>query len=88
MTQFLRDFLEMNLPKAAEGKKSHTKLGVLDTKIGNVIQEALGVKCESSEVIQELFRFALLWVCLSHAMMTEAFVCISFILSKRSSQEV
>jgi len=52
----LQTFLEMNLPKAKPGKKSKFTLGVSDPKLGNSIQETLGVKCKANEQVQELLR--------------------------------
>ncbi|KAF5460023.1 hypothetical protein F2P56_019923 [Juglans regia] len=56
MTDELRSFLELNLPKVKEGKKTKFRLGITDTKIGSHIQEATKIPCESGEFIHELLR--------------------------------
>lgn len=56
VTPYLGDWLEMNLPKTKPGKKAKHSLGVIDHKIGNVIQESLGINCESNDTVLELIR--------------------------------
>ena len=56
MTDELRNFLELNLPKVKEGKKAKYSLGVMETKIGSHISEATGIPCQSNEFVQELLR--------------------------------
>jgi len=56
MTQDLHDFLEANIPKPKEGKKSKITLGVVDPKIGNVITETMKTKCVSDKLAKELIR--------------------------------
>lgn len=56
MTDELRSFLELNLPKAKEAKKQKFRLGIADTKIGSHIHEVTKIPCESGEFILELFR--------------------------------
>lgn len=59
LTDFLMNFLEQNLP--AIKKKSSTKkpkfvLGLQDSKLGGTLQETLGISCENSSRVSELFR--------------------------------
>eukprot|EP01006_Ploeotia_vitrea_P045136 TRINITY_DN66917_c10_g1_i1.p1 TRINITY_DN66917_c10_g1~~TRINITY_DN66917_c10_g1_i1.p1 ORF type:complete len:527 (-),score=343.95 TRINITY_DN66917_c10_g1_i1:50-1597(-) len=56
LTDFLRNFLEMNLPKAKEGKKNRVVLGVLDNDIGHAVQNTLGVKCQNNTAVLEMVR--------------------------------
>jgi len=56
MTVTLKDFLELNLPQAKPGKLTKYILGVMEPKVGNMVQETLGIKCESSEIVHELLR--------------------------------
>jgi len=59
MTEFLQNFLEMNLPKGKkkkEGKKKKTKVMVVDSKLGNCISEVMGVKVITGEKVEELVR--------------------------------
>ncbi|KQK17049.1 nucleolar protein 56 [Brachypodium distachyon] len=56
MTDELRNFLELNLPKAKEGKKAKYSLGVMEPKVGSHITEATGIPCQSNEFVQELLR--------------------------------
>lgn len=56
MTDELRSFLELNLPKVKEGKKTKFRLGITDTKIGSHIHEATKIPCESGDFIHELLR--------------------------------
>jgi len=56
MTDELRNFLELNLPKVKEGKKAKYSLGVMEAKIGSHISEATGIPCQSNEFVQELLR--------------------------------
>ncbi|XP_059443156.1 nucleolar protein 56-like [Corylus avellana] len=56
MTDELRSFLELNLPKVKEVKKSKFRLGIADTKIGSHIHEVTKIPCESGEFILELLR--------------------------------
>lgn len=51
LTQNLYNFLELNL-----GKEKKAALGVVDTKIGNIITEKLQIKCKSGSLIMELIR--------------------------------
>ena len=43
LSETLRDFLEMNLPKAKKEKKPKFSLGVQDSKLGNSISETMQV---------------------------------------------
>ena len=58
VNDFLRVFLEQNVPKAKkkESKAPKVILGVQDQKLAGSIQEELGFSCESSTRIQELCR--------------------------------
>ncbi|KAL4192916.1 hypothetical protein AMTRI_Chr06g174360 [Amborella trichopoda] len=56
LTDELRNFLELNLPKVKDGKKPKFSLGVSDTKIGSHISEVTGVPCHSSKFDLELIR--------------------------------
>ncbi|KAE8781296.1 nucleolar protein 56-like [Hordeum vulgare] len=56
MTDELRNFLELNLPKVKEGKKAKFRVGVMEPKVGSHITEATGIPCESNDYIQELLR--------------------------------
>jgi hypothetical protein len=44
MSDYLRDFLEQNLPKVKD-KKSKVVLGVGEEKLGSAIQEGTGIPC-------------------------------------------
>ncbi|GJN33333.1 hypothetical protein PR202_gb21924 [Eleusine coracana subsp. coracana] len=56
MTDELRNFLELNLPKVKEGKKAKYSVGVMEPKVGSHISEATGIPCQSNEFVQELLR--------------------------------
>ncbi|CAA7051859.1 unnamed protein product [Microthlaspi erraticum] len=56
MTDELRSFLELNLPKVKEGKKPNFSLGVSEPKIGSCIFEATKIPCESNDFVHELLR--------------------------------
>ncbi|KAJ0890455.1 putative Nop domain, helix hairpin bin domain superfamily, Nop domain superfamily protein [Helianthus annuus] len=56
MTDELRNFLELSLPKVKEGKKAKFSLGVVDPKIGSHIQEETKIPCQSNEFVSELIR--------------------------------
>ncbi|KAH0853539.1 hypothetical protein HID58_093098 [Brassica napus] len=56
MSEELRSFLELNLPKAEEGKETKFSLGVSDPKLGSCISEATKIPCQSNEFVQELLR--------------------------------
>ncbi|KAL6902139.1 hypothetical protein ACP4OV_005015 [Aristida adscensionis] len=56
MTDELRSFLELNLPKPKEGKKAKYSLGVVEPKVGSHISETTGIPCQSNEFVQELLR--------------------------------
>lgn len=53
---YLKNFLEVNLPKAKPGKKAKFVLGIGDAKLGAQLNETLGVTSESNELVQELLR--------------------------------
>jgi len=56
MSDELRSFLELNLPKVKEGKKPKFSLGVSEPKIGSCIFEATKIPCQSNEFVHELLR--------------------------------
>lgn len=56
MTDELRTFLEINLPKVKEGKKPKFSLGVAEPKIGSHIFEATKIPCQSNEFVLEILR--------------------------------
>ncbi|CAN6312751.1 unnamed protein product [Urochloa humidicola] len=56
MTDELRSFLELNLPKPKEGKKAKYSLGVVEPKVGSHIAEVTGIPCQSNVFVQELLR--------------------------------
>ncbi|CAN1127282.1 Nucleolar protein 56 [Linum perenne] len=56
MTDELRNFLELNLPKVKEGKKPKFSLGVAEPKVGSHILEATKLPCQSNEFVLELLR--------------------------------
>ncbi|XP_028788150.1 nucleolar protein 56-like [Neltuma alba] len=56
LTDELRSFLEINLPKVKEGKKAKFSLGVVDPKIGSQVSEVTKIPCQSNEFVGELLR--------------------------------
>ncbi|KAJ0440458.1 putative Nop domain, helix hairpin bin domain superfamily, Nop domain superfamily protein [Helianthus annuus] len=56
MTDELRNFLELSLPKVKEGKKPKFSLGVAESKIGSHIYEETKIPCQSNEFVLELIR--------------------------------
>ncbi|KAK9278100.1 hypothetical protein L1049_027658 [Liquidambar formosana] len=56
MTDELRNFLELNLPKVKEGKKPKFSLGVAEPKIGSHIFEVTKIPCQCNEFVLELLR--------------------------------
>ncbi|PIA51258.1 hypothetical protein AQUCO_01100239v1 [Aquilegia coerulea] len=56
MTDELRNFLELNLPKIKEGKKAKYSLGVAEPKVGSHINEETKIPCQSNEFVLELLR--------------------------------
>ncbi|KAK9066418.1 hypothetical protein SSX86_013740 [Deinandra increscens subsp. villosa] len=56
MTDELRNFLELSLPKVKEGKKPKYSLGVADPKIGSHTYEETKIPCQSNEFVLELIR--------------------------------
>ncbi|KAG9153637.1 hypothetical protein Leryth_008561 [Lithospermum erythrorhizon] len=56
MTDELRNFLELTLPKIKEGKKPKYSLGVAEPKIGSHIFEETKIPCQSNDFISELLR--------------------------------
>eukprot|EP01018_Ginkgo_biloba_P007513 Gb_05243 [translate_table: standard] len=56
LTEELRNFLELNLPKVKEGKKPKFSLGVSDPKLGSQIFEVLRIPCQNNDFVEELLR--------------------------------
>ncbi|KAL2459595.1 nucleolar protein NOP56 [Forsythia ovata] len=56
MTDELRNFLELTLPKVKEGKKPKFSLGVAEPKLGSHICEVTKIPCQSNEFVLELLR--------------------------------
>ncbi|KAL7099270.1 hypothetical protein ACP275_09G072700 [Erythranthe tilingii] len=56
MTDELRNFLELSLPKVKEGKKPKFSLGLAEPKLGSHIFEVTKIPCQSNEFILELLR--------------------------------
>lgn len=56
MTDELRNFLEINLPKVKDGKKPKFSLGLAEPKIGSHIIEATKIPCQSNDFVLELIR--------------------------------
>ncbi|KAL7139587.1 hypothetical protein ABFS83_09G062300 [Erythranthe nasuta] len=56
MTDELRNFLELSLPKVKEGKKPKFSLGLAEPKLGSHIYEVTKIPCQSNEFILELLR--------------------------------
>ncbi|XP_047317523.1 nucleolar protein 56-like [Impatiens glandulifera] len=56
MTDELRNFLELNLPKVKEGKKAKYSVGVAESKIGAHILEVTNIPCQCNEFVTELIR--------------------------------
>ncbi|XP_058107184.1 nucleolar protein 56-like [Magnolia sinica] len=52
LTDELRNFLELNLPK--EGEKPKFRLGVAEPKIGSQISELTKIPCQSNEFVLEI----------------------------------
>ncbi|KAL6552443.1 hypothetical protein OROHE_007807 [Orobanche hederae] len=56
MTEELRNFLELTLPKVKEGKKPKFSLGVAESKLGSHIYEVTKIPCQCNEFVLELLR--------------------------------
>lgn len=56
LTDELRNFLELNLPKVKEGKKPKFSLGISEPKLGSQIFEILRIPCQSNDFVLELLR--------------------------------
>ncbi|KAL8556596.1 hypothetical protein ACS0TY_004158 [Phlomoides rotata] len=56
MTDELRNFLELTLPKVKEGKKPKFSLGMAEPKLGSHIHEVTKIPCQSNEFVLELLR--------------------------------
>eukprot|EP00124_Ichthyophonus_hoferi_P004713 Ihof_evm3s556 gene=Ihof_evmTU3s556 len=54
--EYLHNFLEAQMPKVKEGKKTKTFLGIGDSKLGAQISEELGIQCQAEDVVKELIR--------------------------------
>ncbi len=55
-TDLLQNFLEQNLPRIKDEKKAKFTLGVLDSKLGNSIVDAMKIPCVCNDPINELTR--------------------------------
>ncbi|XP_043725496.1 nucleolar protein 56-like [Telopea speciosissima] len=56
LTEELRNFLALNLPKIKASKKPKFSLGVSEPKIGSHIFEETKIPCQSNEFVLELLR--------------------------------
>lgn len=57
MTESLKNFLEMNLPKVSSKKASKFTLGVIDSGLGNAISEGIpGISVRSDDTVREICR--------------------------------
>ena len=56
VSEDLKNFLEMNLPKVKAGKKSKFTLGVMDKNIAQVVSDTLNVTCNTNETTMEILR--------------------------------
>ncbi|GLI58543.1 hypothetical protein VaNZ11_000287 [Volvox africanus] len=56
LTEELKNFLELNLPKVKAAKKAKFKLGVFEPKLGSIIQETTNVPCISNDAVGEVIR--------------------------------
>ncbi|KAK3043284.1 hypothetical protein RJ639_002527 [Escallonia herrerae] len=56
MTDELRSFLDLSLPKVKEGKKPKFSVGVAEPKLGSHIYEVTKIPCQSNEFVLELLR--------------------------------
>jgi nucleolar protein 56 len=56
MTDELRNFLELSLPKVKDAKKAKFVLGVAEPKLGSHILEVTNIPCKSNELVLELIR--------------------------------
>lgn len=56
MSDDLKNFLEMNLPKIKAGKKAKFNLGVADKNIAQCVSDQMSVPCNTNEVTMEIVR--------------------------------
>ncbi|CAL5375934.1 unnamed protein product [Camellia sinensis] len=56
MTDELRNFLELTLPKVKDGKKPKFSLGIAEPKIGSHVFEVTKIPCQSNEFVLVLIR--------------------------------
>lgn len=56
MTDELRNFLELSLPKVKDGKKAKFSLGIAEPKLGSHIHEVTKIPCQSNDFVLELLR--------------------------------
>nr|GLL34894.1 nucleolar protein 56-like [Ipomoea trifida] len=56
MTDELRNFLELTLPKIKDSKKAKFSLGLAEPKLGSHIFEVTKIPCQSNEFVLELLR--------------------------------
>lgn len=81
LTDELRSFLELHLPKVKGGKKSKFSLGVMEPKIGSQISELTKIPCQSNEFVHEILRGVRLHF---DRFIKDLKVCILFRISFRS----
>jgi len=53
LNEFLKEFLEMNMPKV----RKNVILGVSESQLGSAIESKLHIKCEKNAIVLELLRF-------------------------------
>jgi len=56
VSEYMKGFLEANLPAGKKSKKGKVTLGVYDSKLGASLHDELGLSVSSNERIQELLR--------------------------------
>ena len=56
VNDYLKQFLQNNLPATKPGKKAKFQVGVPDSRLASAISETTGIKCTSSDVVHELHR--------------------------------
>eukprot|EP00798_Chlamydomonas_sp_ICE-L_P020057 gene20057-26775_t len=56
LTDELKNFLELNLPKVKDSKKAKYKLGVYDPKLGSAVQEGTSIPCIANDSVGEVLR--------------------------------
>ncbi|CAB1100539.1 unnamed protein product [Ectocarpus sp. CCAP 1310/34] len=56
VTDDLKNFLEMNLPKVKKSKSASFQLGCIEPGLASAIQDRLGFPCRSDETVKEIIR--------------------------------